>query len=169
MFLLALSSFRQPLRSTGITLLHHYYGLFRLPLPISCLSLAVFELVRDYLSFTMYQMIHGCAFIPPPFLPRNEEWISQVPDRHLQNRAVDSDPGRALVHSPLPVLCVTSSSPTRILLSPYMQKVSLYDYILFQGSIPSLTLRPGLSFPLASHMSLPRICGGFRTTLLVRL
>lgn len=63
--------------------------------------------------------------------------FSQVPVIYLHNHAMDLDPGRAEKYSPL----VFAHFP--IPLSPYMKKVSLCDYIIFRGSIPSLALWPG--------------------------
>ena len=69
----------QSLPSTGITQLHWYYGLIRLPVP------------RPQASF------------PRPQVPlfRGRHRSSQVPGKPLQQHAVDYDPGGVSVISPL--------------------------------------------------------------------
>src|SRR3989339_152697 len=68
--------------------------------------------------------------------------LSQVPVIYIHNHAMDLDPGRVEKCSPL----FFSHFP--MLLSLYMKKVSLCNYILFRGSIPSLALWPGYPFLL---------------------
>lgn len=57
--------------------------------------------------------------------------------------------------TPEELLCYLPNRLKGIPLSLSMKQVSLSIYILFQGSIPSLTLRPDTSFPLAPSVQLP--------------
>jgi len=53
--------------------------------------------------------------------------------------------------TPEEFLCYSPYRLKGILLSLYMKQVSLSIYILFQGSIPSLALRPDISKYLPLH------------------
>jgi hypothetical protein len=78
----------QSLLSTGITRLHWYYGLIRLPVP------------RPQTSFPQFQ-------VP---LCRGRYRSSQVPRESLQQHAVDYDPGGVSAISPLNDDCVAAFS-----------------------------------------------------------
>ena len=69
----------QPLPSTGITRLHQYYELIRLPVPHPRTSLPRFQ-------------------VPPA---RGRYRSSQVPEKSLEQHAVDYDPGGVSAISPL--------------------------------------------------------------------
>jgi hypothetical protein len=77
----------QSLLSTGIARLHWYYGLIRLPVP------------RPQTSFPQFQ-------VP---LCRGRYRSSQVPEKSLQQHAVDYDPGGVSAISPLTMTALLPS------------------------------------------------------------
>jgi hypothetical protein len=117
---------RMPLRSTGITLLHHYYEHVRLPDK------------RFYLlAFSAcWQILHNGRPVR----------VSQVPTLSIQYHATAWDPGRVTMFSPLATIVMLPSSA---------YKLSASSNTRISGLIHSLSLRPGISRQLAPSNSLP--------------
>ena len=62
---------------------------------------------------------------------------------------------------------ILTNAHSCLLSSPYMNKVDRLPLYPFRSSIPSLSLRPDYSIPLASASQLPNLAGKFSTRLVV--
>lgn len=121
------------------------------------------QIISPSLFYSLFEISPRICTTYHPFLILEDWWMDLPSSCQIHSESCRGLRPRESSHTPY-------QPSIRVLFSPYMKKVNLSDYILFQGSIPSgFALRPASSFPSASSLLLPVNDGKFRTTLLVGL